>query len=212
VAPVIGMPPSMIERLKLSGDRDPNKGLTMIGEQVVAHMLDIGMIVDLTHCTRTARKKVFEINDKRGAEKRPLVFTHVGVSGLSDHPMNPDETEINKIKECEGTIGIIFYNFYLMGKEEDDPFSPIVDFNPEPGINYIIETIDKIHTVTGTYDNISIGSDLDGFTDPPDDLYNLARFKFLKEKLIQKYGIVSAGKILGDNMLRVLKLGWGNNN
>lgn len=211
-APVIGMPPSVIKKLKLSGERDLSLGLTPSGEEVVKHILDIGMIIDLTHCTRKARDKVFEINNNRGDKKRPLVFTHVGFAGICDHPMNPDEEEINKIKDCNGTVGIIFYNYYLMGKEEDDPLSPIIDFNPEPGIEYIFNTIDKIHDITGTYDNISIGSDLDGFTDPPDDLYNLARFKFLKEKLIEKYGSDAAEKILGNNMLRVLRSGWGNNN
>ncbi len=212
VAPVIGMPPSVIRKLKLSGERDPNKGLTTVGEEVVKHMLDIGMIADLTHCTKTARDRIFEINNNREEHKRPLVFSHVGVSEMFNDLMNPAKDEINKIKDCGGVIGIIFYRYFLMGKEEIDPLSPFIDLKPEPGIEYILKTIDKIYSITKTYDNISIGTDLDGFTDPPDDLFNIAQFKYLKSRLIEKYGPDIALKILGDNMLRVLKSGWGKNN
>ncbi len=210
-APVVGIPPSLIKKLKLSGERDLSRGLTAIGEEVVEHMLDIGMIVDLTHCTKIGRDKVFEINDRRGSHKRPLVFSHVGIADVFDHPMNPTASEIIKLKECGGTVGIIFDNYWVTGKEEDDPFPNFIDFSPEPGIDHILDTIDAIHAITGAYDTVSIGSDLDGFSDPPDDLHNASRFNFLKCKLVERYGNDAAKKILGENALRVLKLGWGDN-
>lgn len=124
--------------------------------------------------------------------------------------MNPTPDEIIKIKECGGVIGVIFDNYWLIGEEENDPI-PIFDWKKDPGIDYVLKMIDTIYSMTGAYDAISIGSDLDGFIDPPDDLYNIARFKFLKDKLTERYGEDPAKKILGDNMLRVLEKGWGNN-
>jgi microsomal dipeptidase-like Zn-dependent dipeptidase len=208
-APVIGMPPSFIKSLKLSDTRDLSKGLTETGKQVVSHMFDIGMIVDVTHCTPKAREEVFAINDLRGNNRRPVVFSHVGIWDMFNNPMNPTQDEILKIKDCGGIIGIIFENYWLIGKEEKDPI-PFIELKEEPGIGHVVNMIEGIHSITGTYDNVSIGSDLDGFTDPPDDLYNIARFKFLNDKIVERFGNEAADKIMGGNIFRVLQNGWGN--
>lgn len=170
-------------------------------------MLDKGIVVDFVHSTPNARKKIFEINDNRGTEKRPLVFSHTGIQTLYFHPLNPSDEEILKIQECGGVIGMIFDNYFQRGFEEDD--FPFWDFNPDNGVKHIINTIKYIHKLTGTYDNIAIGSDLDGFTDPPDDLYNLSRMSVLKKELKKNFGNSATNKILGKNVYRVLQNGWG---
>ncbi|HEX2868177.1 MAG TPA: membrane dipeptidase [Ignavibacteriales bacterium] len=207
VAPVIGMPPSVLHALDLSDYRDPDKGLSDAGKKVVEHMLKIGMVVDLAHCTKKARQEVFAMNNSLGEKKRPLVFSHVGAGSFGSNGMNPDDNEIMRIKESGGVIGLIFYNFYLSGKEEDNPF-PFS--KQEPGIKYIIDAVKHIREVTSGFDNIAIGSDLDGFTDPSDDLFNTSCFQFLRERLTGAFGEEAAGKILGNNFMRVLKNGWGN--
>ncbi|MBK8552261.1 MAG: membrane dipeptidase [Ignavibacteria bacterium] len=60
------------------------------------------------------------------------------------------------------------------------------------------------------FDYISIGTDLDGFTDPCDDLADYINFPRLTEALM-KEGISNGNvkKILGENAARVLKDGWG---
>lgn len=207
VSPVIGMPPSVLKSLGLSDKRDLNKGLSAAGKKVVEHMLRIGMLVDLAHCTKIAREEVFDINDSLGENKRPLVFSHVGAGSFSANDMNPDDNEIMRIKECGGVIGIIFYNYYLSGREEENSFP---DLKQEPGIQYIIDSVKRVQEVTSGFDNIAIGSDLDGFTDPCDDLYNTSCFHYLRKKLKNSFGQAAAGKILGNNFMRVLKTGWGN--
>lgn len=208
VSPVIGMPPSVLHSLNLSDYRDPNKGLSPAGKKVVEHMLKIGMVVDLAHCTKTARKEIFEINDSLGGKKRPLVFSHVGAGSFGANDMNPDDNEIMRIKDSGGVIGIIFYNYYLSGKEEENP---LLFPHHEHGIGYIIDSINHIKEITSGFDNIAIGSDLDGFTDPCDDLYNTSCFQYLRENLTGAFGEEATGKILGNNFMRVLKNGWGNN-
>ncbi len=209
VAPVEAIPDSMRKELGCLTPKDLTLGLTQAGEKVVQHMFDIGMIVDLTHSTPVARKRIFEINDSLGPNKRPLVFSHVGTNKYFNHPMNPTDDEILKIQECDGVIGIIFYTYWLMGNEEGDPFPTFIDFNPENGMEYLIRTIDHIHSLTGSFDNIAIGTDFDGFTDPPDDLYNTSKIDLFRNRLSNKYGAGDAEKILGGNVLRVLQKGWG---
>jgi membrane dipeptidase len=206
--PVEAVPPFMKKFLGCKKTKDPSMGLTKAGERIVEEMLENGIIVDLTHSTPLARKKVFELNNARGSQKRPLVFSHVGVAGMFDNPMNPSDEEILKIQDCGGVIGIIFYNYWLTGKEEGDiPLLP--DFKPDKGIKYIIETIRHINEVTGTFDNIAIGTDLDGFTDPSDDLYDISKMSYLRTRLENEYFIGHVNNIMGFNALRVLKGGWG---
>jgi microsomal dipeptidase-like Zn-dependent dipeptidase len=70
----------------------------------------------------------------------------------------------------------------------------------------LFEHIDRIHAVTGSYDNIGSGSDMDGFIRPslkgldtPED-YNSVKYR-----LIDKYGGATADKICWQNALRVLQ-------
>jgi hypothetical protein len=69
--------------------------------------------------------------------------------------------------------------------------------------------IDKIHELTGTYDNIGIGSDLDGYIKPAlAGLEHMGRMGELQERLRQRYGDGDAEKICSANALRVLRAEW----
>ncbi len=196
-----GIPPSISKIAGCDNKFNPGVGLSGIGKKVVNRMLELGMIVDLTHSNLKTRAEVFEINEEYS---RPLIFSHVGIKKYFDHPMNPDDDEILKIKNCGGVIGIIFSNYWLSGKEES-----FFSFSPEKGIEKIIGIIEHIRDVTGSYENIAIGSDLDGFTDPPDDLEDNSKMKYLYEELSKKFPEEEVKKIMFYNTLRVLEEGWG---
>jgi microsomal dipeptidase-like Zn-dependent dipeptidase len=73
----------------------------------------------------------------------------------------------------------------------------------------LIETIDYIHDITGTYENIAIGPDYDGFTDTSDDLPDPSEMPNLTRALLSHIKDPGQVKlILGGNALRVLKEGW----
>lgn len=206
VPAVNGIPPGIRKVLGVKS-QDLNLTLTPAGESVVQRMFDLGIIADLTHSTPAARNRVFEI----GGGQRPIVFSHVGVESLFHNPqipedrfMNPSDEEIIKIAECGGVIGIEFDNYWLTGKEEESVFIK------EPGFEYIYKTIMHIYEVTGTYDNIAFGSDLDGLTDPSDDIKDCSYYPDLINYLTEK-GISEADmrKICYENIFRVLETGWG---
>lgn len=200
--PVQGLPLGMRKLLGCHHIKDTTKTLTPIGEQVVEKMLDIGVLIDLTHSTPPARQKVFTINKARNNGMRPLVFSHVGVQSVFDDPMNPSDEEIRLIQECNGIIGIILDNYWLNGSDDD-----LLDDNP--GIPFIMRSIKAVHDITNTYDNIGFGSDYDGFTDPSDDLQDCSKMPYLTEAMLQT-GIEENDikKILGGNAMRVLENGW----
>jgi microsomal dipeptidase-like Zn-dependent dipeptidase len=229
VFPVEGISPDAKELIDmyLKYKHDQNFPLKEIGKTIVRKMLDIGMIVDLTHSTPAARKDVFKLNKERlaeGKKMRPLTFTHTGAVAIFgkyevcnqnayDNYKFYDvcDEEIDSICECEGTIGIIAENFWLIGcsaalnKKEKHKY--------KNGIDYIVETIQYINSKTRTknYDNISIGTDFDGLADAPRDLYKPSQLHSLIEALRRK-GIsdLNIRKITSENALRLLRYGWGN--
>jgi microsomal dipeptidase-like Zn-dependent dipeptidase len=181
-----------------------------IAVQLVDQMLDLGIIIDLVHCTPGTKAMVYARNKARGKKKRPLVFSHTGVQRVAlEHtphmPTNdklylPDDGDIREVRESGGVLGVIFMDYWLNGRE-----------NVAPAISTILDTIQHIREVCGDYENISIGSDLDGFTEVPRDLAGENHMVDLV-RAMKGNGIADRDiqKMAFENYRRVLKNGWGN--
>ncbi|HEX9973620.1 MAG TPA: membrane dipeptidase, partial [bacterium] len=79
-------------------DRDVTLGLTDFGEQVVEKMVELGMIIDIAHCTPPARKRIYDIVNNR----IPIIASHVGAYEINPSPYNLKDWEIKKIAESGG--------------------------------------------------------------------------------------------------------------
>ena len=181
---------------------DLSQGLTSIGEEVVERMLDLGMLIDLTHCTPVARARVYEIvesQNKRGA----VIASHVGVRALKPSPYCLEDWELRWMADHGGVVGVIFMNYWLGAHDR-------------LGLDLIVETIDHIVDIAGI-DSVAIGTDFDGFTDPPDDVVDATQMPRLTQHLLgqtlsgskRRYPAEAVKQILGGNALRVLRAGWG---
>jgi microsomal dipeptidase-like Zn-dependent dipeptidase len=175
------------------GDRNLTLGLKAFGEQVVEKMVELGMILDIAHCTPPARKRIYDIVGSR----LPLIASHVGAYEINPSPYNLQDWEIKKIADTGGVVGVIFMNYWLMPHET------------KRGLNFIAQTIKHLVDVGGI-DHVGIGSDFDGFTDPPDDLKDVSELPKLTQRLLaEEYTGEQVAKIWGGNALRVLREGWG---
>jgi len=180
---------------------DHTKGLTDLGEEIVEKMLDLGMLIDITHLTPPARARVFEIVESHG--KTECVFaSHLGVQGVNNDPLNLCDWELRWLADNGGTLGVIFMNYWL---------SPI---DTKLGMKYIIQTMNHIHDTAGI-NTISIGTDFDGMTDPPDEITDMSELPRLTRELVSlreggkpRYSTEDLCKILGGNALRLLRGGW----
>ena len=215
-----GLPP-LIHKLmdKTTYQQNHAIGLTAIGKKVVEEMLSIGIIIDLIHCTEKAREEIYAINNNR----RPLVFSHTGVQGCfnskdfpDDRRTLPSDDEIRKIHDCKGVIGVIMNIYWLKGIDEADLFH-VFDTKVDLGIKYVLETIDYIQNVILRYkkdanvacDYICIGTDYDGFTDPPDDMQDISFLNLIVDGLRKmNYPQSDIDKIMFGNSIRVLEQGW----
>jgi microsomal dipeptidase-like Zn-dependent dipeptidase len=182
---------------------DLSRGLGPAGPAVVERMLELGMLVDITHCTPVARAQVYEIAAAAGGKGR-VVATHVGAQAINPSPYNLADWEIRWLANHGGFAGVIFMNYWLMPHET------------RFGLNFIERTL--AHFIeTGGEDVAAIGTDFDGFTDPPDDLTDASQLPRLTQRLraarsgpgASRYSDDTLHKLLGGNALRVLRAAWG---
>ncbi len=222
-----GIPPGTKKTLGYKDWKpNPNAKLGPMGIQAVTLMLDLGIVIDLQHCTPATRAQIFELNSKRETP-RPIVMSHTGLRSIAasgemgrkngttniyqvDLDNLPSDDEVKSIITSRGTIGLIWANYWINGTEEDDPF------RIDNGIPDIIRTMKRIaaleREVNPSFDcdHISIGSDQDGFTQRPDDLYSPRCTNDLISAM-EAAGFTSKQieKISWRNYMRVLELGWG---
>jgi microsomal dipeptidase-like Zn-dependent dipeptidase len=173
---------------------EPDKALTPTGAALVDKMVDLRMIVDVAHCTPNARDQVYSIVNNRA----PVIASHVGVQTMNSAPYNLRESDVRAIKASGGVAGVIFMPYWLVEKDTG------------PGLDAIWKTMKQIHDWSGgTWDHVAIGTDFDGFTDPPDDCDSEGQLPKV-EKLLADNGVTGADAagVLGGNARRVLRSGW----
>jgi microsomal dipeptidase-like Zn-dependent dipeptidase len=176
--------------------RDLTLGLTDLGIQVVEKMIELGMLIDISHSTPTARQQIYDIIDASG-KRVPLLASHVGAYGLDPSPYNLTDQEIRRIARDGGVIGVIFMPYWLMPKES------------RQGLNFISRHIQYLVDMGGE-DVVGIGTDFDGFTTPPDDLDNASLMPRLTQRLaVDGHDEARIRKILGENALRAIRQSWG---
>ena len=173
---------------------DLSRGLTPTGRAVVERMVELRMVPDVTHCTPVARREVYELV----ADRIPVIASHNGVQSMNPEPYNLDETDVRAIAASGGVVGVIFMPYWLDQS------------HPGPGLDAIWRTMDTVREWSGgSWEHVAIGTDFDGFTDPPDDCDSAAKLPLIREMLEAK-GVSrnDAEAVLGGNARRVLRDGW----
>jgi membrane dipeptidase len=178
----------------LDSGEDLSRGLTATGRGVVERMVELRMVPDVTHCTPAARRDVYELV----ADRLPVIASHTGVQSMNPVKYNLDESDMRAIAASGGVAGVIFMPYWL---DKSDP---------GPGLDVIFKTMDTMRQWSdGSWAHVAIGTDFDGFTDPPDDCDSEAKLPLVRERL--EAGGVSrtdAEAVLGGNARRVLREGW----
>ena len=173
-------------------------GLTPVGREIVERMFDEGVIVDITHCSVAAQSDVFEI--AAHYPHQPIIASHIGVLGTSDSRLNLSDEAIRRIAASDGLVGITLSPYRLRRSS--------AQWIGRRDIRLVFDAIDHVAQVTGSYDSIGIGTDLDGFISPIREFKNYASASAFADLLGAHYGHHIGAQILTTNALRVLKRGW----
>jgi microsomal dipeptidase-like Zn-dependent dipeptidase len=181
-------------------------GLSDLGEAAVRAMAREGVFIDITHMSAHSLTDTFALMDELDPERTvPLIASHMACR-FGSLAYNMSDEEISQAAQRGSVLGVIFCDHYttdgiLRGRTKD--FDQTVEV--------MCKHIDRIHSVTGSYDNIGLGSDLDGYIKPTvRGLEDMSKIPDLRLALESHYGTDVAGQICAGNALRVLRTNWLN--
>ena len=212
-----------------SGKLLPHKGLTDFGKQVVTHMNELGMMIDVSHAGDQTFWDVIQLTTK------PVMASHSSVYTLVHSRRNLKDDQIKAIAKNGGVIQINFNPgfidstfdekekiFLTRHKAEIDSLkktgmqefyagnSLYLKYATEiqsirPPLANVIDHIEYIIKLVGA-DYVGLGSDFDGITLTPLQLNDVTAYPEITKALAAKgYSKKEITKILGGNLLRVLK-------
>jgi membrane dipeptidase len=210
------------------------KGLTVLGKQVVKRMNELGIIIDISHSGDQTFWDVIEITTK------PIIASHSSIYSLVPSRRNLKDDQIKAIARNGGVIQVNFHPGFIDSsfdkKEtaflkkhaaESDSLlkSGLGEFYMmdylykkyatdatymRPPLSLLIDHIDYIVKLVGV-DYAGLGSDFDGINLTPQQLDDVTSYPLITKALVEKgYSKKDISKILGGNFLRVLKANEAN--
>jgi membrane dipeptidase len=155
-------------------------GLTELGYAVVARAEELGMLIDLAHSSVAA------VDNMLSVVTRPVVFSHGGVKATCDYNRNLSDSQILRIAENDGVIGIGYWD------------AAVCDTSPAG----IVAAMSHVRNLVGAR-HIGLGSDFDGGTTTRFDTSELI---YITQALLNaNYSESEIRSIMGENVLRVLR-------
>lgn len=207
----------------------PHKGLTDFGKQVVKRMNELGMMIDVSHSGDQTFWDVIAISTK------PVIASHSSVYSLVPSRRNLKDEQIKAIAKNGGVVQINFnpgfidssFNrkeaaFFKTHAAESDSLikSGMQEFYVQdylyakyageanairPPLSNLIDHIDYVAKLVGV-DYVGLGSDFDGINITPLQMDDVTTYPLITKALQERgYGKADITKILGGNLLRVLR-------
>jgi membrane dipeptidase len=215
------------------GDKTPSfEGLTRFGEEVVAAMNKLGMIIDVSHAHDRAVEKVLE------QSCQPIVASHSCAHALCPVPRNLRDPLIKGIAAGGGLVGVNIYPGFLdagytkaseklgemfseIDKEEEkagpDPAKHFAVFKATEErfrkamaayripLDRYLEHLFHMLTVAGD-DHVAFGSDFDGVPDLPEGVTGCRGLGLVRDRLAEaELPRKSIEKLCWTNFLRIFQ-------
>ncbi len=98
---------SATPRENLGDGEAEHDGLSEFGEQVVAEMNRLGIMVDVSHISKAAMMHAVRVS------KAPVIASHSSTRALADHPRNMDDEQLLALKENGGVMQTVAFDSYV---------------------------------------------------------------------------------------------------
>ncbi|MFI5162481.1 MAG: dipeptidase [Sphingobacteriales bacterium] len=209
-------------------------GLSDYGKQIVHHLNDLGVIVDVSHVGEQT------FYDVIAASTKPVIASHSCAYALDPNQRNMKDDQLKALAKNEGVVFVNFYSgfvdssyakketeFLREHRAELDSLENKVYHDADlakmrlnamyqsqsdqirPPLSMLIKHIDYIVKLIGV-DHVGIGSDFDGAESYPLGMDDVTDYPKITEELLKlHYSEADIDKILGGNFIRVLKANTG---
>ena len=208
-------------------------GLSEYGKQIVKHLNELGVMVDVSHVGEQTFYDVIATSSK------PVIASHSCSYTLCPNQRNMKDAQLKALAKNGGVVFVNFYSgfvdseymhkesrFLRAHKTELDSLEKIyhdadlakirlnVIYQSEsdqirPQLSMLIKHIDYIAKLIGV-DHVGIGSDFDGAESYPLGMNDVTDYPKITEELLKlHYSQADIDKILGGNFIRVLKANTG---
>ncbi len=100
-----------------TGERDGWKwnGLSPLGEQVIAEMNRLGIMVDVSHASKDSMIQTAVLS------KAPIIASHSAARALCDVSRNMDDEQLLALKKTGGVIQVVAYDGFVKKTNPDSP-------------------------------------------------------------------------------------------
>ena len=159
-------------------------GLTDKGRAVVRRMEELGMVVDIAHCSHAC------VADILAMARRPVLSSHGGVQATCKVNRNLTDEEIRGVAKTGGVIGIGYWDGAICSTSPRDAAKAMKHVRDLVGI-----------------DHVALGSDYDGATTVRFDTSQLVQVT--QALMDEGFSEDEIRAVMGGNSLRVLREGLG---
>jgi microsomal dipeptidase-like Zn-dependent dipeptidase len=174
---MIGLTHFFDNKLGGSAHGKSQAGLTDFGKSVVRKMNELGIFVDLAHCSPAIVDDVLEMTTN------PVMVSHTGVRAVLDSQRNLSDFHIQQIAAKGGIIGIAFFDEAV----------------GVPELPNIIASIKHVRDLVGI-EYVALGSDYDGSVSVP---FDITGFPLLVEEMLkERFTEAEIKAVMGENVKR----------
>lgn len=169
-----------------SNDEGSNYGLSEKGKSFVSHVLDLHMLIDVSHISDAGFYDILDICSSRNV---PFIASHSNSRYVCGHKRNLTDDMFKNIIKIGGVAGLNMYKCFIKDSEDCRMFDII------PHIEHFLSL--------GGEKNIALGCDFDGCT-LPDDFSNVSDLPKLYNELLRlNYSQQLVDDIFFNNFMRI---------
>jgi len=163
-------------------------GLSALGEQAIAEMNRVGLMIDCAHVSKAGMLRAVELS------RVPVAVTHTACTALCAHPRGIDDEQLDALKACGGIVQITAVPAFLREAPAGQPAQAIV----ADIVDHMEHAIRRIGI-----EHVGISSDFDG-GGAVQGWADATQSRAITEELAHRgYGAREVGLLWSGNFIRV---------